>query len=89
MKANWKEMPLLSKLVTVCSIVVAMTVVILAFLQIFNVWAAAPYLYIPLMGVNLLLQAYTQWKSNRGVAIFSLCTAGFIFICTAVLWILP
>lgn len=89
MKTNWKETPLLSKLTTICSIIVAIAVVILAILQIFDVWATAPYLYIPLMGIHLLLQTYTQWKSNRGVAIFSLCAAGFIFICTAVILILP
>ena len=89
MKTNWKEMPLLSKLATACSLMVAMAVVILAILQIFDVWTAAPYLYIPLMGVNLLLQAYTQWKTNRGAAKFSLCAASVIFICAVVLWILP
>ena len=89
MKSNWKETPLLPKLAIFCSIIVALAVVILAILQIFDVWAAAPYLYMPLMGVNLLLQAYTQWKTNRGVAKFSLCAAGFIFICTAVILILP
>ena len=89
MKSNWKETPLLSKLATICSIIAALAVVILAILQIFDVWTTAPYLYMPLMGVNLLLQAYTQWKTNRGVAIFSLCAAGLIFICTAVILILP
>lgn len=88
MKTNWKETPLLSKLATICSIIVAVAVVVLAIIQIFDVWSSAPYLYMPLMGIDLLLQAYTQWKTNRGVAIFSLCAAGFIFICTAVILIL-
>lgn len=89
MKSNGKETPLLSKIATICSIIVAAAVVILAILQIFDVWSSAAHLYIPMMGVNLLLQAYTQWKSNRSVAIFSLCAAGFIFVCTAVILILP
>lgn len=89
MKSNWKEAPLLSKMATICSIVVALAVVILAIVQIFDVWPSAPFLYMPLMGVDLLLQAYTQWKTNRGVAKFSLCAAGFIFICTALILILP
>ena len=85
MKAGWKEMPLLSKIVAVCTIVIAVAIIVLAILQILDVWPAAPYLYMPLMGVNLLLQAYSYWKTNRGVAIFSLCAAGFVLVCTAVI----
>ena len=87
MKTGWKEAPLLSKIVAVCTIVIAVAIIALAILQIFDVWDSAPYLYMPLLGINLLLQAYVQWKINRGVAIFSLCAAGFAFLCTAVILI--
>lgn len=88
MSTRWKETPLQSKLATICTIGVAIAIIVLAILHIFDVWASAPYLYMPLMGINLLLQAYSQWKTNRGVALFSLCVAGFVFICTAVILIL-
>lgn len=88
MKAGWKETPLLHKIATICMIVIATAVVVLAILQIFDVWPSAPYLYMPLMGLNLLLQAYMQWKTNRKVAIFSLCAAGVVFLCAAVILIL-
>lgn len=81
-------MPLLSKIVTVCTVVVSAAIIVLSILQICNVWAFAPYLYMPLIGVNLLLQAYSQWKTNKGVAIFSLCAAGFVLVCSAVIWTL-
>lgn len=78
---NWKELSTLSKIVQLSAIAVAVAVIVLAILQIFDVWPKAGNVFVPLMGVNLLLQAHTQWKQNRGVALFSLCAAGFIFAC--------
>ena len=40
------------------------------------------------MGVNLLLQAYVQWKPNRKVAVFDLCAAVFVLACAAAVYIL-
>lgn len=89
MKTNWKETPLPQKLAAICSVFVALAVVVLAILQIFDVWPSAGDVYIPLMGVNLLLQAYSQWKTNRDIAIIDLCTAGLIFLCAAAVLLLP
>ena len=38
-------------------------------------------LCIPLMGVNLLCQTYTQWNTSRKSAYFSLGCAVIVFLC--------
>jgi len=88
MKKNWKDTPLLSKIALIASIVVAFAIIVLAIMQIFDLWSNAGYVYIPLMGINLLLQAYTQWKQNRCVAVFSLCAAVFVLACAIAVYII-
>ena len=53
--------------------------IVLAVLYLLNVWENAAA-YIPLMGVNLACQAYTQWDPNRKIAWFNLGAAVFIFL---------
>ena len=54
-------------------------VIIFAFLQIFGVWKGAIVVCEIFMGISMISQAILQWKKNRGIAIFSLCVALFIF----------
>ena len=81
MKTKWKDTPLAQKIVTVMSIIVAISVIVLAILQILDIWTQAINLCIPLMGVNLLCQAYIQWNTSRRSAYVSLCCAALVFIC--------
>lgn len=81
MKTKWKDTPLLYKIITVFSVIVSLAVITLAILQIFDVWTQAINLYMPLMGVNLLCQTYTQWNTSRKTAYFSLGCAAFVFAC--------
>ncbi len=81
MKTKWKDTPLAQKIVTVLSIIVAISVIVLAILQILDIWTQAINLCIPLMGVNLLCQAYIQWNTSRRSAYVSLCCAALIFFC--------
>ena len=68
MKNKWKDSPLSHKIITVFSIVASLAVVTLAILQMFDIWSQAINLCIPLMGVNLLCQTYTQWNTSRKTA---------------------
>jgi len=86
MKAKWKDTPVLHRIVTVISILASLSVVVLAVLQIFDVWTQAVNVCIPLMGVTMLCQAYIQWNNSRKVAYFSIGTAIFIFICSIVVF---
>ena len=81
MKTKWKDTPLAQKIVTVLSIIVAISVIVLAILQILDIRTQAINLCIPLMGVNLLCQAYIQWNTSRRSAYVSLCCAALVFIC--------
>lgn len=84
MEANRKEASALRKIVAVISILAGLSVVLLAILQIFDVWTRAINLCVPMMGVTMLCQAYTQWNSSRKVAWFSIGVSAFIFVCAAV-----
>lgn len=86
MKVTWKDAPLSHKVITVGSIIVSLAVVVLAILQMFDIWAQAVNLCVPLMGVEMLCQAYIQWNTSRKVAYFSIGTAVFIFICAIVVF---
>ena len=76
----------MKKTITVISVIVNLAVVILAILQIFDVWSQATNVCIPLMGVSMLCQAYIQWTTSRKVAYFSIGTAVFILICSIVVF---
>ena len=85
-KTNWKNAPLLQKVVTIISILASLSVVVLAVLQIFNVWDQAINVFMPLMGITMLCQSYMQWNNSRKVAYFSIGTAAFIFICAIIVF---
>lgn len=68
-------------------IIASLGIIVMAMLQLFGVWKDAIKVYMPLMGVNLLLQTFQDWKRNRSIAIFSLCVAVFIFICTGLIFL--
>lgn len=86
MKSNRKDVPLIHKIVIVISVLASLSVVVLAMLQILDVWSAAINVCIPLMGVTMLCQAYMQWNNSRKVAYFSIGTAVFIFACAIVIF---
>ncbi len=86
MKASWKDVPLLHKVVTIISVLSSLSVVVLAVLQIFDVWDQAINVFMPLNGVTMLCQGYIQWNNSRKVAYFSIGTAAFIFICCIVVF---
>ena len=81
-----KEVSALHKVVFVISIIASLAVVVLAVLQIFDIWNQALNVFMPLMGVTMLCQSYMQWNNSRKVAYFSLGTAVFIFICSIVVF---
>ena len=86
MKASWKDAPLLHKVVTIISVLASLSVVVLAVLQMFDIWDQAINVFMPLMGITMLCQAYMQWNNSRKVAYFSIGTAVFIFICAIIVF---
>lgn len=70
----------LRKIVSAATLISSIGVIVLAMLYLLNIWKDAAYAYIPLMGINLACQAYTQWDPNRKIAWFNLGAAVFIFL---------
>lgn len=83
MSTQWKDQPLLYKIVLIASILVSVAVIVFAVLGIFDVLPDAGNIYIPLLGVASLCQTYLQWNRSRTAAYFNLGAAIIIFICAA------
>lgn len=64
----------------IVGIVSSLIVIIFAVLQIFSIWNYAVIVCEIFMGISMIAQAILQWKTNKRIAIFSLCVAAFIFI---------
>ena len=89
MKARWNNMTTRDRIINVLIIVLSVAVIALAALQLLGIWEDSINVYEPLIGVVLLLQAKLLWTKNRKIAVMQLCAAGFAFICTFVILILP
>ena len=85
-KTTWKETRLSYKIVSLIAILASLAVIVLAILQLFDVWDRAINVYMPLTGVIMLCQGYTLWNNSRKVAYFSFGTAIFIFICSIIVF---
>ena len=88
MKTNWGNTPTSYKIVTIISILASLSTVVLAVLQMFDIWNQAINICVPMMGVTMLCQSYMQWNTSREVAYFSIGTAAFIFICAIIVFFL-
>ena len=86
MKKKLSDISVSSKIMLIVRIIASICVVVFATLQLFGVWDKAINLAAPLMGIVLLIQSVQEWKQQRGVAIFGLCAALFIFGCAIVVW---
>lgn len=84
LKENWSKMLWYEKTLFIIGMATAVSVVILALLQLFGVWKDAGYVYMPLMAVNMLVQAFENRKRSKGVMFLSLGVAAFI----TVVWVL-
>ena len=82
----WKEASVSQKTVSVVSVIFGLAVVVLAMLQILDVWNQAIHIFVPLMGVINLCLAYLQWNASRKIAYINLFTSAFIFVCAIVVF---
>ena len=89
MKSKRTDLPAAHIVVTGISIAASLAAAVLAILQLLNVWEQAANMYVPLLGVTNLCQAYLQWKTSRKVAYVCLAAAVFIFACAFVVFFVP
>lgn len=83
---KWEKLSRSVKLMLIIRVAASILVVVLAALQLLGVWDKAINLSAPLVGVVLLTQSIQERKQHRGIAIFGLCAALFIFGCAIVVW---
>ncbi len=74
---------LLNIMSNICSI----SIIILVFIQILGIWKNAIYVFEPLLGVLMLIQAIQNLKKNKLVTILSLCAAILIFLATIFIFV--
>ncbi len=75
---EWDKKTLLSKILTIIGFIISIIVIILAILQIFNVWENSIYVFEPLTGVLMLIQAIEHWKKDKRTAYISLFASIFL-----------
>lgn len=78
-RQTWSEKQAYEKTLSGVGIICAVSVIILAFMQILSIWENAINVFEPLLGVIMLIQTILNWKKNKALAILSLCVAVFIF----------
>lgn len=77
---DWNKKTIPFKILTILGLIISVTIIVLSFIQIFNVWDKAINVFEPLLGVLMMIQAIENWKANKSKAYFSLFVAIFIFI---------
>ena len=77
---RFKEKNKYEKIACVVGLVSSIIVIVVAVLQILGVWNGAIVVCEIFMGISMISQAILQWKRNKGIALFSLGVAAFIFI---------
>lgn len=68
-----------NKFLSFAIIVLSITIILLTAVQLTGYCDQANYVFVPLSGMVLLLQAIQYWKVHRTTAVFSLCASLFIF----------
>ena len=76
------------RILNVCNIVCSGIIIILVVLQIAGIWKNAVYVFEPLLGVKLLIQAFQNCEQNKPLALFSIVAAIIIFVAALVILIL-
>lgn len=81
---NWKNLDITKKVVSVCNLGISVFVIVAAILQLCGVWEDAGMYYMLPMGVCNILNAYLNWKDQKGTAKFQLICGIIIIICAVI-----
>lgn len=87
MQKKWSETSGINRFAAAVALVAGIAVIVLAAVQLLDLWEGAINVYMPLLGVINLCHAVGQWKTSRKMACLSLVVAVVIFICSAVVWL--
>ena len=79
MLKDWKEKTTYMKVLAVIGTIVSISIIVLALLQLFNVYDKADYVFMPALGILMIIQGLQYWNKSRWTSIFSFVTSIFIF----------
>ncbi len=82
-----KTSKLRENLLPILQIAVSLAVIVLSVLGLAGTIENVSGITTPILGVLLLLQACSNWKRRKGIAIFSLCASAFVIFCSVVVLI--
>ena len=83
---RWKEKTVFLKILEIVGIVISISIIVLAFMQLLNIWDKAINVFEPLLGVLMIIQAIENWNINRKMSYSSLFVAIFIFIVAIIIF---
>ena len=84
---QWSEKTLLMKVLFVLRIMVAVSIIVLAILQLTEVMENADNIFMPLLAVLCMIQSIENWNIQKQLSIFSMLAAIFILLVAALKWI--
>ena len=76
---TWNKKQTDEKVLSIIGTTCAISIIILASIQILGIWNAAINIVEPLLGVLMLIQTIQNWNKNKTTAILSLLTTILIF----------
>lgn len=79
---NWSGKRTNEKVLSIIGIICSIAVIVLATMSLCDIWEDADFVYMPLMGVIMLIQAIQNRNKDRSVVIISLLAVVIIFACT-------
>ena len=80
LKKIWKERSLFYKILLILGLVISISIIILAILQLLGIYDEAINIFEPLLGVLMIIQAIENFKINKKLAVYSILVAIFIFL---------
>ena len=84
---KWNNKNTFAKILHVIGLLIASSIIILIFLQLFEIYKTGN-IYELLLGLLMLIQAIQYWKYDRKIAIFNLIVAIVILICVIIIFVL-
>ena len=68
-KRAWCEMQIYEKISFILGSICSVSVIVLASLQLLEIWEKAINIFEPLLGVLMVTQGVLQWRKNKKVAV--------------------
>ena len=74
-RGRWSQKQTDEKVISVISSICSISIIIFVCTQILGVWKTGANVFVPLLGVSMLIQAIQNWKKNKEIDKGSLCAA--------------